>query len=351
MTAWETKERPRIGVMGSGAVGSIVGGLIADSGEDVTLVDQWPEHVETIRRQGLRLDGACGDRLVEVPALHIHELQSVTEPFDVILLAVKSYDTEWATRLGLGYLGGDGVVVTLQNGINEPRVAAIAGAERTLGCVTLIGARLAEAGRATKTDIDPIGFKVGELDGSNTPRARRLAELIGAVSLTEVTDNLWGERWSKLALNCIVNPLSALSGLGAGEVRADARSQAIGIHLGAEAILVGRAAGYEVEPVFGIPAQEIVDAAAGRGVDDVKRRIGGGATARGIGWPSMLQDVMKQRRTEVDYLNGFVVAEGERLGVPTPLNAALVEQFHALGTAFEPKPEYLEPLLARAGAA
>ena len=130
------------------------GGRDADQGgARLTLIDQWPEHVDTIKRQGLRLSGTCGDHVIRVKALHVHELQSVTQPFDAVFISVKSYDTEWATALALPYLARpDGVVVDFQNGINDERVAAVAGRERTLGCVITIGAGLYEAGHAMRTD-------------------------------------------------------------------------------------------------------------------------------------------------------------------------------------------------------
>lgn len=84
----------RIGIVGAGAIGCVVGGLLTKAGRDVTLIDQWPEHVETMRRQGLRLSGTCGDHLIPVRALHLHEAQSLSQPFDAVFLAVKGYDTE-----------------------------------------------------------------------------------------------------------------------------------------------------------------------------------------------------------------------------------------------------------------
>src|SRR5262249_58823306 len=108
-------------------------------------------------------------------ALHIHELQSVREPFDAVFVAVKSYDTEWATALAVSYLKPEGVVVDFQNGINDERVAAVAGRHRTLGCVITISAGMYEAGHAMRTDTGTIGFKIGEHDGRATPPAHHLA--------------------------------------------------------------------------------------------------------------------------------------------------------------------------------
>ena len=150
----------RIGIVGAGAIGSVVGGLLTKSGHDVTLIDQWPEHVETLKRQGLRLSGTCGDHVIPVTALHLHEVQRITKPFDAVFVAVKSYDTEWATALGAAHLvRPQGVVVDFQNGINDERVAAVAGRERTLGCVILIAAGMYEPGHAMRTDAGSSGSR------------------------------------------------------------------------------------------------------------------------------------------------------------------------------------------------
>jgi 2-dehydropantoate 2-reductase len=338
--------KTRIGIMGAGAVGCVVGGLLAKAGHDVTLIDQWPEHVEAIKRRGLRLTGTIGDETIAVKALHLHEAQSIAEPFDLAFVAVKSYDTDWATRLAIQYLGDDGVVVDFQNGINDHRVAEIAGAHRTLGCVILIGAGMYEPGVAMRTDSGRLGFKIGEHDGKDTERARRIVELMSAVAGAKVTTNLWGERWSKLAVNCMLNPLAGLSGLGTAECRSEPGPRRIAVHLGSEVIRVGRASGFEVESPMNIAPQRYIDAAEGRGLEEVEAEMGGAeARARAGGRPSMLQDVMRGRRTEIDHLNGFVVNEGRRVGVKTPFNEKIVELYRAHGPRFKPDPGHLAPLL------
>jgi 2-dehydropantoate 2-reductase len=338
----------RIAILGAGAIGSVVGGMLTRAGTDVTLVDQWPEHVEAMKRDGLRLSGTCGEHVVPVRAVHLHELQSVPEPFDAVFVAVKSYDTEWAAQLAAGYLRRpDGVVVDFQNGINDERVAAVVGRERTLGCVIVISAGMYEPGHAIRTDTTAVGFKIGELDGRDTPRAQALAAVMGAVAPTRVTTNLWGERWSKLAVNCMGNALAGLSGLGSAEIRLEPGPRRIAIQLGAEAVRVGRALGHEIEPLIGIDAQRIVDAAEGRGLAAVEADLAAEATRRTGGRPSFLQDVMKRRRTEIDYLNGYVAQQGRLAGVPTPFNDAIVAAVHAHGVGrLTPDPKNLAPLLA-----
>ena len=337
----------RIAILGAGAIGSVVGGMLTRAGVDVTLVDQWPDHIEAMKRHGLRLSGTCGEHAVPVRAVHLHELQSVGEPFDAIFLAVKSYDTEWAAQLAAGYLRQpDGVVVDFQNGVNDERVAAVVGRPRTLGCVIVISAGMYEPGHAIRTDTTSVGFKIGELDGRDTPRAQALAKILSGVAATHVTTNLWGERWSKLAVNCMGNALAGLSGLGSAEIRLEPGPRRIAIQLGAEAVRVGRALGHAIEPLIGIAAQRIVDAAEGRGLADVEADLAAEAKRRTGGRPSLLQDVLKGRRTEIDFLNGYVVTQGRTAGVPTPFNEAIVAAVHAHPVGrLTPDPKHLEPLL------
>ena len=197
-----------------------------------------------------------------------------------------------------------------------------------------------------RTDTQAIGFKIGELDGRQTERARRLAEIMTDVAKSVVTTNLFGERWSKLTVNCMANPLAGLSGLGSAEIRTEPGTARIAVQVAAEAITVGRACGHEVEPIFGIEARRFVDAAAGRDAERLLADMAAGAKHLAGGRPSMLQDVMRGRRTEIDYLNGHVVGEGRRVGVKTPFNETVVRLVHEHGVGtLTPHPKNLDPLL------
>lgn len=337
----------RILVMGAGAIGCSVGGPAFEAGHDVLLVDQWPANVEAIRERGLRLSGTVKERTIQVPALHIHEAQVLREPFDALFVAVKSYDTVWATAFGLRFLREpDGVAVSFQNGLNDPLVAGVAGESRTLGCVITIGAELVEPGHVVRTDsVSGQGsarWTVGELDGSETERARRIVEVCSAAGPAKLTTNLAGQRWSKLTANCMLNSVSGLSGLATGDVLADGRTRPVAIAVAAEVIRVARAAGHEVEPVATIDPARFVDASEGRGYDTLSADVEAlGKQVGSTGRTSMLQDVLRNRRVEIEALNGAVVREGARLGVPTPVNAALVEEFAERQTGFRPDPEHL----------
>lgn len=337
----------RIAIMGAGGIGSVVGGLLAKSGHDITLIDQWPEHIARIKVDGLIVETRDGESLTHPNAIHIHELQLETKPFDAVFISVKSYDTEWATTMMLNHIDlPDGVFVDFQNGINDERMAEIVGVERSLACIITIAAAVYEPGRCIRTDMYSPGFKIAEHDGSDTVRARKLVEVMNAVAASEFSEDLWGERWSKLMVNCMNNALSGVSGYGTAEVRTDVDTRRIGIQLGAEVAKVAKAQGRQLHSVLGLAPEAVIDAAEGRNVEDVEGTLLESARKAGAaGVPSFGQDVRKGRRTEIDYLNGYVSDMGRRSGVPTPFNDKIVEIVHDLGINFKGAKKHVQPLV------
>lgn len=326
------ESRPRIAFIGAGAMGSYIGGRMAQAGHDVTLCDGWVEHVEAIRRDGIHICGTEGESAVRVRALHFDEIQQFANALvDIAFIAVKSYDTEQAVRLVRGYLAPNGFVVSLQNGINEPMLAAVVGAERTLGCIaSTIGLALRGPGRVERT-YRPGGeaytvFRVGELHGRVTPRVERVVALLKSVDSARATPDLPGERWAKLAANSMHNGLAAVTGLGHKGIYRAEEPRRLAIRLGAEAVRVGRAAGLHLHPVRGIPADDLE--AAGFGDRDALRRVervieGWMSRLTDEGQPSTAQDIAKARRTEIDYINGAVCAKADEVRIDVPCQRAI----------------------------
>ena len=344
----------RIGIIGAGAIGGVVGGLLTRAGCDVTLFDHWVEHVDAMKRNGLRLSGPLiGDIRVPVNARHLYEAQQLSEPFDLGFVAVKSYDTEWASAF-IAPLVKDaadgGAIVDFQNGINDERVAAVVGRERTLGCVITIGCGMYDPGHCLRTDTRTLGFKIGELDGADSDRAREIAALMNHVAGAESTTNLWGERWGKLAVNCMANPIAGLSGYGSGEVRAREETRWLCIRIAAEVVEVGRAHGRHIDGVWGIDSQKFVDVAHGGDSTELDAELVAGAQALGEGRPSFLQDVIRGRRVEIDALNGWVVEQGRAVEVPTPVNQAVAEVVRSFPVGqLRSDPKNLQRIMERLG--
>ena len=310
----------RVAVLGVGAIGGIIGGYLTRAGRDVTLIDQWGENVEAVREKGLTVSTQEGDFTVQANAVHLGEVCNITDPFDLVFLAVKSYDTRWATHFILSHLSPDGVIVSAQNGINDEQIGPIAGWSRVLGCVITLGAGMYEPANPIRTSAaSRLAFTVGEPSGVESNRAHAVADMLSVIGPTKVTSNLWGQRWAKLATNSMANPICALTGLGSGASRETAGVVDVTIKIGAEVVRVGTALGVEVEPINGIPSQQYLDATAtATALEDLKTQLAEGARELGAGRPSMLQDVMKGRRTEIEYLDGYVASRGREVGVSTP---------------------------------
>jgi 2-dehydropantoate 2-reductase len=325
----------RILMMGAGAIGGYAGGWMAKAGEDVTFIDAWPAHVEAMRQGGLSLRGLTSQETTTVPvrALHICDVpQLVNEkPFDVIFIAVKSYDTEWATTMVKPLLAPDGFCVSLQNCINEERIAAIVGWGRTMGCiVSLLACELIEAGRVIRTV--PMGgekhtvFRVGEPHGRVTPRAQEVAQLMRHVDSAKVTNNLWGERWSKLVINSMRNGLSAATGMRGNERDLNEATRWLSIRLGSQCVRVGQALGFQLEKMLGMDPEMMGLAGEGNRdalADIVDRLVEGSKKRSDEQRPSMAQDIHKGRRTEIDYINGFVHEKGLEIGIAADLHLKL----------------------------
>lgn len=186
----------KICVVGAGAIGGYVGAHFAANGIDVTLIDAWAEHVEAMRRTGLRVEGVNGAGSVSTPvnALHIGDVPQLirTDPFDIVFIAVKSYDTLWATQLILPYMAASGCIVSLQNSINEDAIASVAGWSRTLGCsLSTIASELVAPGHIVRNsplgDEVKIGLRIGEVHGRSTPRAHEIARLLSCADSAKVT--------------------------------------------------------------------------------------------------------------------------------------------------------------------
>ena len=321
-----------IAFVGAGAVGGYVGGHLARAGHAVTLIDPWPEHVAAIKRRGLHLGGTQGEHEVKATALHITEVQSLPHgSVDIAFICMKLYDTAWATALIAPHLAPRGCVVTMQNSLIEELVAGIVGWGRTLGCIaSTISVEAVAPGRIVRTQL-PGGdaytvFRVGELSGAVTRRAERIAQLLRAVDSAKVTTNLWGERWSKLAANTMTTGLCGASGLDLNEVVEYAPARRLQIRLAAEAIRIGTALGFKLEAIRGLAADKWLAAAAGDGstLAEVEQHMLAGLQRRPEGGRSgSAQDIAKGRRTEVDFMNGYVAAQGVRCGIPAPTHASV----------------------------
>jgi 2-dehydropantoate 2-reductase len=174
--------------------------------------------------------------------------------------------------------------------------------------------------------------------------------MLSVIDGAQVTENLWGERWSKLSANAMGNPVQAASGLGSLEILGSEVGRAVSIHLAAESARVGLALGYRVPKFNGAAAEEWAGAGRRETYDALDRMLTPAAGSRRNWRASMAQDVVKGRPTEIDEMNGHVVTQGRARGVPTPVSAAVVEVVHEVEAgAWKAEPQNLGQVLRRAG--
>jgi 2-dehydropantoate 2-reductase len=192
-------------------------------------------------------------------------------------------------------------------------------------------------------------FRIGEHDDRITPRIQELAEMLSVIDGAQTTDNLWGERWAKLCANAMGNPVQALSGLGSNEIAQREDGRALTIHLAAESARVGLALGYKIPP-FGGQAGDCWAAADQPEIWEKLNEHLVPTSASSRNWrASMAQDVAKGRPTEIDHMNGLVVARGKEHDVSTPVSAAVVEIMHEIERGIrKPALQHISEVLRRA---
>jgi 2-dehydropantoate 2-reductase len=295
----------KICVLGAGALGSAIGAALSEGGSDVWLVNRSPAHVEAMNARGLRLVTPQGERRVAVRAATDCSMIGVV---DLVIVLVKSFHTRDAIAGALSIVGEHTAVLSLQNGLgHEDVLAEFVGRKRVLAGKTYVGGVLLAPGRIV-SGTDGKETLIGELDGVRSERASAIAAEFNRAGLaTTVSDNIVGTMWDKLLVNVATGALSAITRLPYGALDAVPEVKATAIAAVAEAMSVAGAAGVRLG--FTDAEQPWVRAAEGL-PPDFKA--------------SMLQSLEKGSVTEIDFVNGAVVDEGRRYGVPTPVNAALV---------------------------
>jgi 2-dehydropantoate 2-reductase len=295
----------RIGIIGAGALGSVIGGSLAEADNDVLLVNRNRAHVDAINRDGLTIRTDGKDRAVAIRAAIPAE---VGEPADLVIVLVKSFHTAEAVREASGLVDPNTTVLSLQNGLgHEDILIGLVGRDRVIAGKTYIGGVMFGPGHVI-AGVDGKETIIGELDGRISPRIERIAATFEAAGMKLVVSrNIMGAMWDKLLVNIATGALSGITRLAYGGLYAVPELEVAAMAAVAEAIAVAKASGIALETAH--PRDAWVK--AGSGLPPEFKA-------------SMLQSLEKGSVTEVDFINGAVVRAGAKAGVPTPVNATLV---------------------------
>lgn len=307
----------KIAILGAGSLGCAIGAALAEGGAEVTLLNRHADHVDAINAHGLQVRDQRGERTVRIKAATTAEQVGFV---DLIIVLVKSFHTEEAIAQAGPMLAAHTAVLSLQNGLgHEDILAKAVGRERVLAGKTYVGGQLLAPGRIISGVLGKETI-IGELDGSTTERIERIAEVFRQADMTiRVSDNILGTIWDKLLINVATGALSAITRLPYGPMyqRADLRQTALAAVQ--EAMDVAQACGVRLSITE--PLQAWVTASKGL-PDDFKA--------------SMLQSLEKGSVTEVDFVNGAVVAQAAKFQIPTPVNSTMIACLKGIESTLKP---------------
>ena len=304
-----------ITVVGTGGIGGTVAAFLAKAGENVTVVDTLVAHVKAIRSKGILIDGVCGEQRVRFENVLFPE--EVEGPLDFVILAVKSQHTEDALATIAPLLSDHGFIISLQNGLNEQRIAERVGSSRTIGAMVHVVADYVEPGHVTR--FNEGQFYIGELNGRQTDRIQEIATRLSQAVPTYVTTNIWGYLWAKLIFSCQF-AVTALVDAPSSEIMKPEWSKRIFVALMGEAVQVALAERIILEEYDGFdPSVMLV-----RKGEDLPRALEMLPTGSPKGNSGIWLDIkIRRRKTETEFLTGEVVRRGWKLGLPMMMNSQI----------------------------
>jgi len=305
----------RIAVVGTGANGAAIAASMTRAGLDVTCIEQWPAHVDAMMRDGLTVNSPSGQTVTRMAALNLCDVATLREPFDIVFIVVKGYDTRWACELILPVLRSNSLVVGVQNGMTIDDMADVVGADRTVGCVIEVAANMFEP--AIVNQQTGMWFALGSENSSVQARVTDVAEVLSTAGEVEIVTDIRSSKWMKLVANAAELVTSAILDLPLLDAIALPGMHEFMTETGKEAGRTAVALGNKIVPIFGMADIDTSspDAFATELLDRVLNDYSLPDTRT-----TVLQDWMKGRRAEIEEINGLVVREQERLGGRVPAN-------------------------------
>jgi len=318
----------KIVVIGAGAIGSVIGGLLSRAGEDVTLIGRKP-HVDAINQNGLILEGKSGKMVIQIKAAENLDFKP-----DLVLLAVKTQDVKTSMRKIQPYLSGV-TIVTMQNGVrSDDLVAGILGRENVVSSVVTFNSLFLEPGKALfSTPFGKTALLLGEPFGAKGNRLQGLSALLNKALPTDISGDIRGAHWAKLLWN-LNTAVPAVTGLPMQEGNQYPQIRELNINLMKEGLEVIKLAGIKTADIPGMPLslmEMIVQMPLPESSSVMKDSIKSLGELSILG--SILQSIKRGKSTEVDYLNGEIVNLGKKKGIPTPVNTLIVELVHQIETS------------------
>ncbi|MBQ8429269.1 MAG: 2-dehydropantoate 2-reductase [Clostridia bacterium] len=335
-----TAAQAKIAVYGAGAMGTVLGSLLTKGGlENVTLITRNKDHVNALKTRGATILCKADNTQFTLPvyALTPQEMREKDEKYDVVFLMTKQRNNAEILQTLLPHLHENSIVCTTQNGLPELSVAKIVGESRTYGAATSFGATFVGEGTVELTSkLQAMSMEVGGYQNDNA-KADLLVEIlsyagkaVGKEDFATATKNLLGARWAKLAINAAFSSLSTLTGLTFGQVAKKRKTRKLALGILRECMSVAKASGVTLAKMQGHDMEKLLG-----GKTPIKRFVAYLILPFAMKkhkklLSGMLKDVQSGKKCEIDFINGIVCREGEKVGVETPLCRQVVEMVHGI---------------------
>ena len=317
----------KILLVGAGSIGGTTSVMLKESGADIEIVEANVERAQKIREEGLTLTGALGDHNQK---LTVYTSSSeLTSVYDVCIIATKYFALQAVAKEYLPYVKADGLFVSMQNGICTNRLAAVVGEDKTVGCMIGFGATLQPDGKINVTSKGEL--KIGRLNGVVDDKIRELAQIYCALLPTKAVPNIEACLYSKLIVNSCINSIAALTGETVGVMFTSEKAKYIFLEIAREATFAGKKGGIKIPPYAKVLNYNLLILTEAKWY---KKICAGLATIVGKRFgnvrPSTLQSLDRGEKTEIDIFNGYIIEQGKKTGVPTPVNQQIYDAIKAI---------------------
>jgi 2-dehydropantoate 2-reductase len=329
-----TDDALKIAVYGAGSMGTALGAFLSRAGIAADLVSRDAAHINALKTAGAKIEGTAsfsappfdgnGRGLAMLPG-------KMSKKYDIIFLLTKQSDNKETAQTLKDYLSPNGVVCTLQNGIPEPALAEILGAEKTLGCICAWGAQKTAPGAVKLTSAPgSMSFALGSIDDPSHPMLPQIKAVLEKICPVTVEKNFIGVRWSKLLINAAFSGLSAVTGWNFGEIARGRVSRRYALLIINECIAVCRAANVKIEPVQGRDIAKLMDFTGPLKRLRASIILPFAMRKHSAIKSGMLGDLDRGKPCDIDYINGVVSGWAKKHGVPAPVNGRVIEIVHSI---------------------
>ncbi len=318
-----------IAIYGAGGMGTILGAYITKAGYDIDLINRNKDHIKALKKDGAKIIGKI-NFTQKVRALLPEEM---SKQYDIILLMTKQrYNQEIVESL-VPFLSEKGVICTMQNGLPELSVAKIIGEDKTIGCTMSWGATFHGNGVSELTSEatkETLTFSIGKYGNNDDELFNYIVELLRTMGHVKIEKNFIGARWSKLLINAAFSGLSVVTNATFGEIAKNKKTRLLALEAIKECIDVAKAANIQIEPLQGKDVVKLMD------YNNIFKKqfslfiLPIAMKKHQLIKSSMLRDIERGRKSEIDAINGIVCEYGKKVGVKTPINDQIVSIVHQI---------------------